>query len=199
MTDFIIHPVGMLEVNCMLVPIGDKLYIIDPGADAQEIINLARKQHFSEAVILLTHAHVDHIGAVGEVAQALNVKTVYLHSGDHNLYSSPSNCLSPWLPRAENLPPVTGTIDSEDFSVLETPGHTQGGVCFYFKQIPALFVGDTLFAGSVGRTDLPGGNHAQLIRSIKEQLFVLPPELKIYPGHGVPSSIGREKSVNPYL
>lgn len=199
MTDFIIQSVGMLEVNCMLVPVGKTLYIIDPGGDAAKIIKLAKSQNCSETIILLTHAHVDHIGAVGAVATTLKAKAVYLHRNDHELYSSPANCLRPWFPPAKNLPPPTHFVENEDFSVIETPGHTQGCVCLYFKQFPALFVGDTIFAGSVGRTDLPGGNQEQLIHSIREKILTLPPDLKIYPGHGEPSTVGREKSTNPYL
>lgn len=199
MNDFIIQSVGMLEVNCMLVPVGETLYVIDPGGDAAKIIKLAKSLNCRETNILLTHAHVDHIGAVGAVATALGVKTVYLHRNDHALYSSPDNCLRPWFPPAKNLPTPIHFVENQDFSVIETPGHTQGCVCLYFKQFPALFVGDTIFAGSVGRTDLPGGNQEQLIRSIREKLLVLPSDLKIYPGHGEPSTIGREKSINPYL
>lgn len=200
MADFIIEPVGMLDTNCYLVPVvaSGKLYIIDPGADAETLIAEAKKLDYREAVILLTHAHVDHIGAVGQVAKALNAK-VYVHPADLPLYQSRDNQLLPWLPAATDLPEAVTTIPEDDFSIIETPGHTPGGVCFYFKQFPALFVGDTIFAGSVGRTDLPGGNSAQLLKSIHEKLYPLPDDLRLYPGHGPATTMGREKAVNPYL
>jgi glyoxylase-like metal-dependent hydrolase (beta-lactamase superfamily II) len=201
MSGFSIEVVGMLGVNCYLVPVesSSKLYIIDPGGDADEIIAAAGKYDYDEAVILLTHAHVDHIGAVCETAAALNVKKVYVHKNDESLYKSPNNHLLPYLPAAENLPAVTQNIPGDDFEILETPGHTQGGVCFYFKHIPAVFVGDTIFSNSIGRTDLPGGDHAQLINSINSKLMTLPEDLKLYPGHGPATTVGREKKSNPYF
>ena len=201
MSNFTVEVVGMLDVNCYLVPVKEsrRLYIIDPGGDAQTVIAAAKKFDYDEAVILLTHAHVDHISAVGEVADALAVSKVYVHKNDDALYKSPNNHLQPYIPAAKNLPEVTDSIPGNDFEVIETPGHTQGGVCFYFKQIPAVFVGDTIFNNSVGRSDLPGGNHDQLISSIKNKLMTLPDDLKLYPGHGQPTTVGSEKKLNPYL
>ncbi len=199
MADFITEPVGMLEVNCYLVPVGQTLYIIDPGGDADNIVQLAQSFNCTNRVILLTHAHIDHIGAVGETAKKLGIRTVYLHERDHDLYFSPANALPPWLPPASDLPQPDTAYQSADFDIIETPGHTPGGVCFYFKQFPALFSGDTLFAGSVGRTDLPGGNHQRLMNSIAEQLMTLPADLKVYPGHGPHTTIEREKQTNPYI
>jgi glyoxylase-like metal-dependent hydrolase (beta-lactamase superfamily II) len=201
MPDFITEPVGLLEVNCYLIPAGQTLYIIDPGADAEIIVRRARQFDCAERVILLTHAHIDHIGAVGAVARALNIRTVYLHKRDVELYFSPANALPPWLPPVQDLPQPDSDFVSEDFEIIETPGHTQGGVCFYFRdrERPVLFAGDTIFAGSVGRTDLPGGDHRQLIESIRGKLLPLPDELTVYPGHGRPTTIGQEKTANPYL
>ena len=193
--------VGDIGVNCYLVP-GPKsgnLYIIDPGDDAADIINAAKDFTYSEAVILLTHAHVDHIGACGAVAKKLGISKVCLDPADAALYSSPENHLLPYLPPAKNLPPVMDFYQQEDFSVIQTPGHTPGSVCLWFKDYNTLFTGDTLFQGSVGRTDLPGGNYDDLMRSIHEKLMVLPDDLKVFPGHQYWSTIGREKSSNPYL
>ncbi|MFA6716217.1 MAG: MBL fold metallo-hydrolase, partial [Victivallaceae bacterium] len=100
---------------------------------------------------------------------------------------------------AVDLPEVVTTVPSNDFELIETPGHSPGGVCYYFKQIPAVFVGDTIFRGSVGRSDLPGGSHEQLINSIKSKLMTLPEDLKLYPGHGPATTVGSEKKYNPYL
>lgn len=193
--------VGDIGVNCYLVPgpVSGRLYIIDPGDDAADIIEAAQAFEASETVILLTHAHIDHIGACGPVAKKLGIEKVCLDPADAPLYSSPENHLLPYLPPAKNLPPVTEYSPQEDFEVLRTPGHTPGSVCLWFKAYNTLFTGDTLFQGSVGRTDLPGGNYETLMRSIAEQLIPLPDDLRIFPGHQYWSTIGTEKQRNPYL
>ena len=200
MSDFTVEVVGMLDVNCYLVPVAAsrRLYIIDPGGDTDAVVTAAKKFTYDEAIILLTHAHIDHISAVRDVAKALEVTKVYLHKNDVSLYESPDNNLLPYIPTAEDLPKTSDAF-SNDFEIIETPGHTQGGVCFYFKQIPAIFVGDTIFNNSVGRSDLPGGNHEQLIASIKNKLMTLPDDLRLYPGHGPATTVGSEKKFNPYL
>ena len=200
-SDFKVEIVGMLDVNCYLVPVAEsrKLYIIDPGGNPDRIITVAKEFDYDEAVILLTHAHVDHIGAVRDVTKALGVKTIYVHKNEAALYKSPNNHLLPYIPAAVDLPEIVTTVPSNDFELIETPGHSPGGVCYYFKQIPAVFVGDTIFRGSVGRSDLPGGSHEQLINSIKSNLMTLPEDLKLYPGHGPATTVGSEKKYNPYL
>ena len=201
MAEFAIEVVGMLDVNCYLVSVPEsrRLYIIDPGGDTANIVASAKKYDYDEAIILLTHAHVDHIGAVCETCNELNVSKIYLHKNDEGLYKSPNNHLMPYLPAAQGLPEVTQEISGNDFEIIETPGHTQGGVCFYFKQIPALFAGDTIFSNSIGRTDLPGGDFNQLIDSIKNKILTLPEDLQIYPGHGPATTVGSEKKYNPYI
>ena len=194
--------VGAFEVNCYLVPSPDKktLYIIDPGDDAQDIIAAASAFSCQKAVILLTHCHADHIGAVGEVAKRLNITELYIDPADSAMYASPANCFPPYLPAAENLlTPSEWPPQTPDFEILHTPGHTPGGVCYYFREYNALFTGDTLFRASVGRTDFPGGDTATLMESISGRLMTLPDSLEIYPGHGYPSTIGFEKQNNPYL
>ena len=194
--------VGAFEVNCYLVPSPDKktLYIIDPGGDAQDIIAAASAFSCQKAVILLTHCHADHIGAVGEVAKKLNITELYIDPADSAMYASPANCFPPYLPAAENLlTPSEWPPQTPDFEILHTPGHTPGGVCYYFREYNALFTGDTLFRASVGRTDFPGGDTATLMESISSRLMTLPDSLEIYPGHGYPSTIGFEKQNNPYL
>lgn len=191
----------MIETNCYLVQPedGNKLYIIDPGSEPDNIVKTAAKLNFDEAVILLTHAHVDHIGGIRGVMDALKVKTVYLHPADLGLYNSPDNHLMPFVPLSKNLPVPASTMPETDFTILETPGHTPGGVCFYFKQLQALFAGDTLFSSSIGRTDLPGGNMNSILNSIRSRLLVLPDSTKVYSGHGPATTIGSEKLNNPYL
>ena len=116
------------------------------------------------------------------------------------MYASPANCFPPYLPAAENLlTPSEWPPQTPDFEILHTPGHTPGGVCYYFREYNALFAGDTLFRASVGRTDFPGGDTATLMESISGRLMTLPDSLEIYPGHGYPSTIGFEKQNNPYL
>lgn len=194
--------VGPLEVNCYLVPgpVSGNLYIIDPGDDAGDIVEAAARYTYKEAVILLTHAHIDHIGAIGEVCRKLKISKVFVHPDDFAMYSSPENHLLPYIPPARDLPPATaGWPVQEDFKVIETPGHTPGGVCFHFPEYNVLFTGDTLFRGSVGRTDLPGGDTNLLMDSIHEKLMPLDDSLRIYPGHGYSSTIGVEKHSNPFM
>ncbi len=194
--------VGAFEVNCYLVPSPDKktLYIIDPGGDAQDIIATASAFSYEKAVILLTHCHADHIGAVGEVAKKLHITELYIDPADSVMYASPANCFLPYLPASKNLlAPSQWPPQTSDFEILHTPGHTPGGVCYYFREYNALFTGDTLFRASVGRTDFPGGDTAVLMESISSRLMTLPDSLEIYPGHGYPSTIGFEKQNNPYI
>jgi glyoxylase-like metal-dependent hydrolase (beta-lactamase superfamily II) len=201
MPGIILETVGMIETNCYLVQAEDgrRLYIIDPGAEPDNIVKAAGKLNFDDAVILLTHAHVDHIGGVRGVMDALKISSVYLHLKDHGLYNSQDNHLMPFIPRAKNLPAPASAMPETDFTILETPGHTLGGVCFYFKQLQALFAGDTLFACSIGRADLPGGNMNAILNSIRNKILALPDSVKVYPGHGPATTIGNERLNNPYL
>ena len=201
MENFRIIPVGALAVNCYLIydEKSELLLVVDPGGDADLILSAARSFPFKRCGILLTHAHVDHIGAVPEVCSALNAGFVYLNDADKLLYNSPDNHILPYLPPVENLPRTTGVWPLEDVKVLFTPGHTPGGCCFYFSERKILISGDTLFAGSVGRTDLPGGSFATLEKSINRELLTLPEDTFVYPGHGPRTTIGNEKQTNPYL
>lgn len=201
MSDFRVIATGMLGENCYLVrdAAHDRLFIVDPGDDADLIVGAAREMNCAENVILLTHAHVDHIGAVPEVARELGIKTVFLASGDHAMYRSPENHLLPYLPAVSGLPAPAAEWNWETPELIPTPGHSPGGSCFYFRDKNLLIAGDTLFAGSVGRTDLPGGDFATLEKSIRENLLTLPDTVKVYPGHGPATTIGRERAGNPYL
>ena len=196
--------VGPIEENCHLVYLEEarRLYVIDPGAEADRIADAAAKfPAFDEARIILTHAHVDHIGAVGEVARKLKVSRVMLDPADEAIYDSPYNEIPPILPAARDLPKTTDFVTDGDFEVLRVPGHTPGGCAFLFEDgdRKVLFSGDTLFAGSVGRTDLPGGDWETLLDSIRRELLPLPPETPVFPGHGGSTTIGEEKTQNPYL
>ena len=196
-------PVGSIATNCSLVYFDDEklLLVIDPGADGAEIIAAARSFPFEKARILLTHAHVDHISACGEVAKALNVEKVEVSPADAAMYSSPENCFFPYFPPAKDLPQTTGFAPLPCGKVLALPGHTMGGSGFLFndgkKQV--LIAGDTIFCGSIGRTDLPGGDYETLINSIKAEILTLPDNVEIISGHGGSTTVGFERKHNPYL
>ncbi len=197
----LVESVGILETNCYFVfPRNDgPLYIIDPGGDPEKLFANISQFPTKEYVILLTHAHVDHISGAGELAEKLGLSSIYLNPEDLSLYKSSENALLPFMPPAKNLPTTTWQPEFADFTVISTPGHTRGGVCYYFESMNALFSGDTLFSGSIGRTDLPGGNFDSIMKSIREKLLTLPDKLRVFPGHGEETTIGIEKSFNPYL
>lgn len=195
--------VGTLEVNCYLVwdPETGEGIVIDPGDEAEKVIAACEAQSVQPVAVYLTHAHVDHIRGVPGVARHFDIPVI-LDDADHGLYNSPDNALPPWIPRAENLPVPGNPPAFRHFpepTIIPTPGHTPGGVCLYFPQESILFTGDTLFAGSIGRTDFPGGNTDDLLTSIREQLLTLPENTRIYAGHGIPSTIGDEKRSNPFI
>lgn len=198
----LVETVGVFETNCYFVYPKESgtLYIIDPGGEEEKLLEtIERFPDAKSYEILLTHGHVDHISGAGAVAGKLGVASVYLHPADLPLYNSPENALLPYIPPAQNLPPTQWPPEMNDFSIIPTPGHTPGGVCYYFESLNALFSGDTLFSGSVGRTDLPGGDYDSLMKSIKTKLLILPEKLAVFPGHGEQTTIGIEKSFNPYL
>ena len=193
--------VGLLEVNCCLVqnPGSRTLYVVDPGGDWKLIRSAAEPLDYDEAVILFTHAHVDHIAASGAIAEALKVKRVYLNPADKPIYYSKGNTVGNYIPAAENLPDTIWPPDDPRMKVLPCPGHSPGGVSYYFPELATVFCGDTLFFGSIGRTDLPGGNEDELVKSVHEQIFTLPEDTRVVPGHGPFTSVGYEKKHNPFV
>lgn len=193
---------GPMENNCYLIQGSNQrtLYIIDPACDAQKIIECAEHYfNFEESIILLTHAHADHIGAVKSLQKELNVTEIMLDEKDAVMYHSPDNVIMPFWPLNTDLPETVHVHDTEDFKIIFTPGHTLGGVCYYFEKEKCLFSGDTLFYRSVGRTDLPGGSDIVLTRSIRENLYTLPGDTTVFPGHGCATCIADEKKLNPYI
>lgn len=193
--------VGLLEVNCCLVqlPGSRTLYIIDPGGDWKLIRAEAKMFDFDQAVILFTHAHVDHIAAAGELAEDLDITRVYLNPADLPIYTSRSNTVGNYIPAAENLPDTIWPPEDPRIQVLPCPGHSPGGSAYYFPELATVFSGDTLFFSSIGRTDLPGGNEDELLDSVRNRLFRLPDDTRVVPGHGPFTSIGYEKKNNPYV
>ena len=184
---------------------------IDPGDEVEQLLDLIRTRELQVAHILLTHAHVDHVSGVAEAKRVLNVP-IHLHKEDLFLYQNAVRTGMMFGLTVEEPPPVDrfyegeGPITFGDYQVrvVHTPGHCPGGVCLAITKAgetapPHLFVGDTLFAGSIGRTDLPGGDYETLLRSITETLFRFPDESIVYSGHGPETTIGREKANNPFV
>jgi hydroxyacylglutathione hydrolase len=184
--------------------------LIDPGDEVDDLLAAVRAHHLDVRYILLTHAHLDHITGVGRAKAALNVP-VGLHQADNFLYEAVVQQGRAFGFAVQAQPPVDFFYEPEStvkfgeytVTVRHTPGHCPGGVCLAVEG-PAqaerkLFVGDTLFNGSIGRTDLPGGDLQILLRSIREVLFAYPDETPVYSGHGDPTTIGKEKRTNPFL
>ena len=182
---------------------------IDPGDEVEQLLDVIRAQELQVRHILLTHAHVDHVSGVAEAKRALNVP-IHLHKEDLFLYQNAVRTGMMFGLTVEEPPPVDRFYDLEgliafgDYQVrvVHTPGHCPGGVCLAISKgdgTPHLFVGDTLFAGSIGRTDLPGGDYATLLRSITETLFAFPDASIVYSGHGPETTIGEEKASNPFV
>lgn len=192
-------PVGKIGTNCYLVRTGDRLYVIDPGAEPEQILAKIRQTGGAAAhnEILFTHGHADHIGGAGQLVAALPIAAVRLNAADRDIYLSPDNCFPPFIPLAENLPPVQNYVENADFTVLELPGHSPGSVGLKFGDL--LFCGDTIFCTGIGRTDLPGGNYAALMASIANKIMPLAPETILYPGHGPETTVKDERQYHRQL
>ena len=191
--------VGTFDVNCTILSSGGKAWIIDPGREGARIAQLLEQRGLEPAGILLTHGHFDHIGAIGELQEKWPALPVYVHPADVPVLTHPLNCFPPDYPAIEAPKNIADARSlPEPMRTIETPGHTPGGVCYYLPEEKLLLSGDTLFAGSVGRTDLPGGDMPTLMDSLKK-LTVLPDDTLVIPGHGSHTTIGREKTSNPFL
>lgn len=181
--------------------------IIDTGLEAGGLVDFLTGQKLTPAALILTHGHVDHIGGLDAMRSSFPAIKVYIHKLDAGMLCEPQANLSgmagmPFRTEPEDVALTGGEVIEQAgvrLLVLHTPGHTPGGICLYSKEDGVAFVGDTLFADSVGRTDFPGGSMDQLITSINEKLFTLPHETKVYPGHGPATTIAHEKAYNPFL
>ena len=203
--------VGSLATNCYIIICEEtrKAIIIDPGfsaEEANEILNEIVKNGFKVEKIINTHGHFDHI--IGnDILKALTKAKILIHKNDASMLLDPSKNLSRMLgrdiisPKADRLVEEGEIIKVGDLElkVIHTPGHTEGSISLFCEKEKVVFTGDTLFAGSIGRTDLPGSSFEEIMHSLKEKLMNLPDETVVYPGHGGKTTIGREKGTNPFL
>ena len=203
-----ILPVGPLQCNCSVI--GDETtreaMVIDPGAEIQNILALVRKHDLQVKQIVITHAHIDHVGGAMKLRAATGAP-ILLNQNDYELLKM-LDVQASWIgvapPGKVDIDQSIGQADtikagSLIANVLSTPGHTEGSVCLYFPSEKKLIAGDTLFAGSIGRTDLPGGSFEKIIDSLHEKLLTLPDDTVVTPGHGPQTTIGQERETNPFL
>lgn len=198
--------VGPLGTNCYVVASapGAGAAIIDPGGDAEAILAVIADNDLRVVYVINTHGHSDHVAANGDVLQATGAKLV-IHERDAPMLADPVANISAFIGAETTSPPADMTVVDNDavdidglaLRVLHTPGHTPGSICLLGRQ--TLFSGDTLFAGSVGRTDLPGGSSRQMAESLAAKIATLDNDVVVYAGHGESTTIGREKMINPFL
>jgi len=203
-----IFPVGPLQCNCSVV--GDETtheaMVIDPGDEIGRILEIVKRHNLTVKQIVVTHAHIDHVGGAMKLKQATGAP-ILLNQNDSTLLKM-LDIQAAWVGMAvpekvhidQNLADgdslKTGTLAA---TVLHTPGHTEGSVCLYFAGEKKLIAGDTLFAGSIGRTDLPGGSFQKIMNSLHHRVLALPDETLVVPGHGSLTTIGKERESNPFL
>jgi hydroxyacylglutathione hydrolase len=203
-----ILPVGPLQCNCSVI--GDEAtlegMVIDPGDDIEDVLALVRKHNLKIKQIVVTHAHIDHVGGAMKL-RATTGAPIVLNQNDHALLQM-LDVQAAWIgvptPGKVEIDQSIGEADTVkagvlSANVLHTPGHTEGSICLYFPAEKKLIAGDTLFAGSIGRTDLPGGSFDKIIRSLHEKVLALPDETLVVPGHGPLTTIGEEREGNPFL
>lgn len=200
---------GPFETNCYVVTAkgSSECWIIDPGLDPGEMIEAVRGRGLRPVAIILTHAHLDHVAGVGEVLRAFPGLPIIGHESERDWPGDPNLNLSAGYGIPIAVPGATRFIgDGEElrlgdevWRVIHTPGHSPGGITLYHAAAGAAIVGDTLFAGSIGRSDFPGSDEATLHAAIRERLYTLPESTVVLPGHGPTTTIGREKRSNPFV
>jgi hydroxyacylglutathione hydrolase len=203
-----ILPVGMLQCNCSIF--GDEVsreaIVVDPGDDIADILAILEKHSLKVKAIIITHAHIDHIGGAAKL-KAVTGAPVHMNQNDAELYAH-LDIQAGWLgmetPERTSIDIAARegdslTLGAANFHVIDTPGHTQGSISIWIPEENKLVAGDTLFRDSIGRTDLPGGNPRQILSSIHTKLLPLPADAIVIPGHGPNTTIGREKDRNPFL
>jgi glyoxylase-like metal-dependent hydrolase (beta-lactamase superfamily II) len=209
--EYMIHkifPVGPLQCNCSVI--GDEqtreAMVIDPGDQIEDILQILREEKLTLKQIVITHAHIDHVGGAMKLKAATGA-AILMNQNDYALLKM-LDLQAAWIGMR---PPGTVQIDEAveqgrvlkigniSSNVIHTPGHTEGSICLYFPQEKRLIAGDTLFAGSIGRTDLPGGSMEKILRSLHTQVLALPDETEVIPGHGPATTIREERETNPFL
>jgi hydroxyacylglutathione hydrolase len=203
-----ILPVGPLQCNCSVI--GDETthegIVIDPGDDIEQVMALVRKHNLKVKQIVITHAHIDHVGGAMKLRATLGAP-ILLNQNDYALLKM-LDMQAAWIgmatPGKVEIDQPIGPSDTVQAGnligqVLHTPGHTEGSICLYFSPEKTLIAGDTLFAGSIGRTDLPGGSYEKILNSLHEQVLALPDDTRVIPGHGPSTTIGEERENNPFL
>ena len=203
-----ILPVGRLQCNCSII--GDEAtrqaMVIDPGDDIDDVLAILGKHNLEVKQIVITHAHIDHVGGAMKLRAATGAP-ILLNQKDLALLKM-LDAQAAWVgmaaPGQVEIDQSVGNADtvragSLSANVLETPGHTEGSICLYFPAENKLIAGDTLFAGSIGRTDLPGGSFEKIIRSLHQTVLALPDDTVVVPGHGPLTTIGEERESNPFL
>jgi len=203
-----ILPVGPLQCNCSVI--GDETcgeaMVIDPGDDIQDVLALIAKHNLQVKQIVITHAHIDHVGGAMKLRAATGAP-ILLNQNDYallkmlDMQAAWVGMASPGKVEIDHSVAQADTVKagSLEAQVIHTPGHTEGSVCLYFPAQKKLIAGDTLFAGSIGRTDLPGGSFEKIIDSLHEKVLALPDETVVVPGHGPLTTIGEERESNPFL
>jgi hydroxyacylglutathione hydrolase len=209
MLKYLTIPVTAFAQNCSIVWCDQSLQaaVIDPGGDLERLLAEVKRLGLKLTQIWLTHAHIDHAGGTGELARRLGLPIIGPHPGDQFWINGlPQQSQMFGFPPAEMFTPTrwlhdgdTVTLGEHTLNVRHCPGHTPGHVVFHSPDIQRVFVGDVLFAGSIGRTDFPQGNHAQLISSIRERLWPMGDDTVFIPGHGPESTLGEERQFNPYV
>jgi len=205
--------VGPMQTGCYIVldKTTDELMVIDPGGEAELIIESVRMADGEPKFIVDTHGHADHIAANAALVEAYPDAELCIHPADADMLEKPTKNLSAFLGASVTSPPAGRMLNEGDavalgantFTVIHVPGHTPGGIALYWAGTDSvagmLFCGDALFAGGIGRTDFPGGDEKALLAAIREKLFALPDDTLVLPGHGPPTTIGREKQTNPFF